>query len=212
MIYNETSLILKTGYKCVALSAGLVLLMVLLDGDIFALLAMFLFLMTLWAYRNPERVPPRNEEKTLVSVADGRIKSVTLLPSTEGKERFEIVIKSSCLDASILRAPFSARVQAVHNYSGARLSASSPLASKLNAQSHLVFTCEGAEVEVVHTLQITPKAIMNDLNRDAHVVQGMRYGVMLKGETSIYLPKTARVAVNRGDKVRAGETILGLLA
>jgi phosphatidylserine decarboxylase len=209
MSFNDTSIIAKDGFKCIAAAAALLLVCMAVDADILTFLSALLLLLTLWVFRNPERSIPYFESDSIVSVADGMVKSIETLEDTSGVNTFKIVIKSGFLDTSVLRVPFSCEVGKTETVHGARLSPTLPLSDKLNEQSKIVFGQNNKQVRVMHKLHMATVGIKNRLTEKAQAVQGMRYGLMVKGETTMILPGNSRVAVKVGEKVRAGETLIG---
>ena len=209
MMRSDTFIIAKDGMKCIVATAALLLFMMVIDADFLTFAASLLFLLTLWVYRNPERVTPHTQEKSIVSVCDGTVKSIETSEDEEGNVHYNITIKSSFLDTSILRVPFSCRVVESTLVHGARLSGSSPLAERLNEKSLVRFASGEAQVLVLHTLQLASVGIKNHLKEEHEVVQGARYGLMVKGESMMVLPPESRVAIKVGQEVRAGETLIG---
>lgn len=209
---TDTFIIAKDGLKCIAASTALFVFMILIDADILTLLSFLLVLLTLWVYRNPERPLPHPQEKRIVSVCDGTIKSIETQEDEDGNSTYNIVIASSFLDTSILRVPFTCSVQECSIVSGARLGAGSVLAEKLNEKGLVVFGSGAQQVVVMHTLQLASVGISLNLSADASVLQATRYGLMIKGESMMALPAESRVSVKVGDKVRAGETLIGFFS
>lgn len=209
---NDTFIIAKDGFKCIAATVALMLFLMLVDADFLTFLSFILVLVTIWIYRNPERSVPYLEENSIVSVADGVIKSIETVEVDKGIDLYKIVIKTGFLDTAILRVPFACEVQESETVHGARLSCSTSLADQLNEQSHIVFGKEDKVVRVTHKLYLASVGIKNHLHPKSHVIQGMRYGLMVNGETTVVLPANSRVAVKVGDNVRAGETLLGFFS
>lgn len=212
MMINDTFIIAKDGFKCIAATVALMVVLMLIDADFLTFLSFLLVLVTVWIYRNPERSIPYLEKNSIVSVADGVIKSIETEEVENGVDRYKIVIKSGFLDTSILRVPFACDVQESETVHGARLASTSPLAGKINEQSHIVFGKEDKEVSVMHTEFLASVGIKNRLKAHSQVIQGMRYGLMVNGETTVLLPANCRIAVKVGERVRAGETLLGFFS
>lgn len=212
MINNDTFIIARDGFKCIAASIVLMLFFMVIDADGLTFLSFVLVLLTLWAYRNPERVTPYLQEDSIVSVADGVIRSIETLEDDKGESSYKIVIRSGFFDTSILRVPFACKVKETATVHGARLSSSLPLSKKLNEQSRIVFGTDDKQVRVSHNLQLASVGIKNRLIENYPVIQGMRYGLMAKGDTTIILPGNSRVAVKVGQSVRAGETLIGFFS
>lgn len=209
---NDTFIIAKDGFKCIAAAVALMLFLMLIDAEFLTFLSFLLVLVTIWIYRNPERVIPYLQEDSIVSVADGVIKSIETVEVDDGIDLYKIVIKTGFLDTAILRVPFACEVQETETVHGAHLSCSAPLADRLNEQSHIVFGKDDKVVSVTHTLHLASVGIKNRLNIKNPVMQGMRYGLMVKGESTVSLPANSRIAVKVGEKVRAGETLLGFFS
>lgn len=209
---NDTFIIAKDGFKCIAASIALLLFLMVIDADFLTFLSFLLVLVTVWVYRNPERTIPYLEEDSIVSVADGVIKSIETVEVDKDIDHYKIVIKSGFFDTSILRVPFTCDVEASETVHGARLACSNPLSQQINEQSHTVFGKDDKEVQVTHTLHLASVGIKNRLKAKSPVIQGMRYGLMVKGETTVILPANSRIAVKVGNHVRAGETLLGFFS
>ena len=209
---NDTFIIARDGLKCIIASVALMLFLMVIDADFLTFLSFILVLMTFWVYRNPERVAPYLQEESIVSVADGVIKSIETVEVEDGVDLYKIVIKTGFLDTSILRVPFACEVKTSETVHGARLACSKPLSQQINEQSHLVFGKDDKTVSVTHTLHLASIGIKNRLQPGTPVLQGMRYGLMVKGESTVALPANSRIAVKVGQKVRAGETLLGFFS
>jgi len=212
MSYNDTFIIARDGFKCIAAAVGLVLFFTAIDADLLAFLSVLLLLGIIWTFRNPERVIPYLQEDSIISVADGVVKSIETIEGEKGENFYRVVIKSGFLDTSILRAPFSCDVPESRTVKGARLNLPTQLSEKLNEQSSIVFGRGKKQVHVLHKLQVATVGIKNHLLAGSSVVQGARYGLMVKGTTTIVMPSNSRVAVKVGDTVRAGETLIGFFS
>ena len=212
MSYNDTFIIAKDGLKCIAASAVLMLFFLAIDADLLSFLSALLLLATVWAFRNPERTIPHFQQDSIVSVADGVIKSIETIEDEKGENFYKIVIKSGFLDTSVLRVPFSCEVSEAELLYGARLNPLIPLSDKLNEQCRIVFGKDKKQVRVLHKLQLSSVGIKTHLSEKKQVVQGARYGLMVNGKTTLILPVNSRVAVKVGEKVRAGETRIGFFS
>ncbi len=212
MTYNDTFIIAKDGFKCIAATVVLMLFLMVIDAEFLTFSALILVIVTIWVYRNPERSAPYLQKESIVSVADGVVKSIETVEVDEGVDQYKIVIRSGFLDTSVLRVPFTCDVQETETVHGARLSSSNPLSAKINEQSHITFVRDEKAVRVTHTMHIASVGIKNRLMSNTPVIQGMRYGLMVKGESTVVLPANSRIAVKVGNRVRAGETLLGFFS
>lgn len=152
MRYSDTFIIAKDGMKCIAAAVAVLLFFVVIDAEFLTFLSVILVLVTVWAYRNPERTIAPMQKESILSSADGVIESVETLEDEEGNTAYKVVIKSGFLDTPVLRAPVSCTVDKVNYRYGARLMLSSPLAKQLNEQCRITFGSGEQQVIVVHRL------------------------------------------------------------
>ena len=183
-------------------------------GAPLAALGLLLALFSLWFFRNPDRTPPPGTG-LVVSPADGRIVYAGESPpgryaATAGKR---VSVFMSGIDVHVNRAPVSGRVTAVRYHKGAFHVASVDKASLMNEQNGVtIATPEGRRVTYVQIAGIVARRIVCDLKEGDEVRQGQRVGLIRFGSrVDLYLPAEARLSVAPGDRVRAGESVLGVL-
>lgn len=183
-------------------------------GAPLAALGLLLALFSLWFFRNPDRTPPPGTG-LVVSPADGRIVYAGESPpgryaATAGKR---VSVFMSGIDVHVNRAPVSGRVTAVRYHKGAFHVASVDKASLMNEQNGVTITTpEGRKVTYVQIAGIVARRIVCDLKEGDEVRQGQRVGMIRFGSrVDLYLPAEARLPVAPGDRVRAGESVLGVL-
>ena len=97
-----TGYIARYGYKCIVFS-GILLLLSLLFGFL-PLFFTVIFILTLYFFRDPERVPYTDDELALLSPIDGKIADISL-SNFEGDDVTKIVIEKSFFGVGSLRAP-----------------------------------------------------------------------------------------------------------
>ncbi len=208
MTTTDTFIVSKAGYTYVAIAIGAVLVFTFLDFTFLRFFSVIGLIVLVYIYRNPELEIPYMQKGALLSPVDGKIIAINTLDSG-----FEIVIKSSLFDISILRAPFFSSVRSINLRRGARLSTDIKKAALLNEKVEIVF--EDRYNNVVHVEHMLDNSI-DDLNLYLHegldVTQGRRYGVMTKGKTVISVPLSSRLSVQLDSQVKAGETLLGYLS
>jgi phosphatidylserine decarboxylase len=179
-----------------------------------AALGILLSLFSLWFFRNPDRTPPPGTG-SVVSPADGRIVYAGESPpgryaSAAGKR---VSIFMSGVDVHVNRAPVSGRVTAVRYHKGEFHVASVDKASLMNEQNGVtIVTPEGRTVTYVQIAGIIARRIVCDLKEGDTVRQGQRVGLIRFGSrVDLYLPAEVRLSVATGDRVRAGESVVGVL-
>lgn len=183
-------------------------------GAPLAALGLLLALFSLWFFRNPDRTPPPGTG-LVVSPADGRIVYAGESPpgryaATAGKR---VSVFMSGIDVHVNRAPVSGRVTAVRYHKGEFHVASVDKASLMNEQNGVtIATPDGRKVTYVQIAGIVARRIVCDLKEGDAVRQGQRVGLIRFGSrVDLYLPAEARLSVAPGDRVRAGESVLGVL-
>lgn len=165
-------------------------------------------------FRDPERVSPQ-EEKALLAPADGKV----LLIEEEEKTPFstgpsiKISIFMSVFNCHINRIPMSGRIEKVFYRPGKFYSANKDQASSENEQNALLLkTGDGQDIGFVQIAGLIARRIVCWVKAGEVVKRGARFGLIQFGSrVDLYLPPSARLRVKRGDKVKAGLTIMGEL-
>lgn len=179
----------------------------ILDFEILSFLSAVWFICLVYIFRNPEREIVNYEKDSVVSVVDGSVLNIVELEDSK-HFTYRVDIETRCKDVSFLRAPFNATCKDVEVLRGTRVSKNSKLFSSLNENGTIIFEDEnGKQIKVKHTLTNS----FDELNIDTvkTVLQGQRYGFMLKGITSIYLPSNFRLNVSVGSEVISSKTLIG---
>ncbi len=177
-----------------------------------AALGLLLSLFSLWFFRNPERTPPPGTG-IVVSPADGRIVYAGESPpgryASEAGKRVSIFM--SGVDVHVNRAPVSGRVAEVRYHKGTFHLASVEKASLLNEQNGVAITTpEGRTVTYVQIAGMVARRVVCDLKEGDAVRQGQRVGMIRFGSrVDLYLPAEVQLSVAVGDRVRAGESVVG---
>jgi phosphatidylserine decarboxylase len=207
-----TVLCLGIAAACAALAAsvGWGLLVV-------AALAVAVWLVLVNFFRDPERQTPRGPF-LVVAPADGVVKDIGDVdePKFLGGTASRIGIFLSPLDVHVNRMPMDCEVVQVIYVKGRMLKAYDPLAITENeAASACLSVLDGRSKMIVR--QVTgalARRIVCPVRPGERYAAGQRYGMIKLGSrTEVWVPKTTpvtwRVAV--GDRVRAGETVIGEL-
>jgi phosphatidylserine decarboxylase len=178
-----------------------------------AALGLLFTLFSLWFFRNPGRTVPGGTG-LIVSPADGKVIFSGETPAgmySPGGGR-KVSIFMSPMDVHVNRAPVSGKVAAVRYNKGAFHVASVDKASLLNEQNGVtIATPEGRTVTYVQIAGMVARRIVCDVKEGDPVRQGQRVGMIRFGSrVDLYLPGDVRVSVKPGDRVRAGESVIGV--
>jgi len=178
-----------------------------------AALGLLLSLFSLWFFRNPDRTPPSGAG-IVVSPADGSI--VYAGESPPGRYALaagkRVSICMSPFDGHVNRAPVTGRVASVRYHKGAFHVACVDKASLMNEQIGVAIDIPGGRtVTYVQIAGMVARRIVCDLKEGDAVRQGQRVGMIRFGSRlDVYLPAEARLSVALGDRVRAGESVIGV--
>jgi phosphatidylserine decarboxylase len=74
----------------------------------------------------------------------------------------------------------------------------------------LVFeNIDGNKVKIVHTCKQSFDGIHTDIIKAQNLPQSYRYGTMINGVTTLYLPRNFRLNINVANELSASETLIG---
>jgi len=211
---RKDSMIVGEGYPFIVPPAALTV--VFAYAGLFWLTTLFsvFTLFVVWFFRNPERVAPSGEG-IFVAPADGRILKVEEVPAGENLTGpfWKISIFMNIFDVHVNRAPCSGTVTAIHYHKGRFLSANLDKASELNEKNTVVIRREeGEDVLVSQIAGLIARRIVCWVGEGVHVERGDRIGMIRFGSrVEVFLPQDAKVSVEAGTRVKAGETIIGWL-
>ncbi|MEW5745615.1 MAG: phosphatidylserine decarboxylase family protein [Nitrospirota bacterium] len=201
------------GYPFIAGFGILTLLLYLVGGVWAALLPLLLTLFMLYFFRDPERNIPGGEDLFL-SPADGR---VILIQNVSGDACFadrstEISIFMSPLNVHVNRAPCDGVVESVVHTPGKFISAFKPEASLQNENITMILKGTGSRVLVRQVAGAIARRAVCRVKPGDRLKKGERYGIIkFSSRLDIYLPENTEIKVKLGDRVTAGETILGAM-
>jgi len=167
-----------------------------------------------WFFRNPQRKTPDNAN-AVISPADGQVIKIEDVPENDflsGPSK-KISIFMNVFNVHVNRIPYSGTVDRVHYNKGNFFSANLDKASSLNERnSILVKTENGKEILTVQIAGLIARRIECWIKEGMHVKKGDRFGLIRFGSRlEVFLPSDSVTSIKIGDKVKAGETLIGWL-
>jgi phosphatidylserine decarboxylase len=165
-------------------------------------------------FRDPERTIPQGE-RLILAPADGRI--VAVKPFTDwqgpfGEPLTRVSIFLSVLDVHVNRAPLTAVVNAVTHTPGRFVAAWGEAASVENEQTLIHFASPDGDVWVKQIAGLLARRIVCRLKPGQKVAAGDRIGLIRFGSrVDCILPAATELKVRRGQAVKGGSTILGVI-
>lgn len=193
-----------------AISSLLWILKANVTAAIFSALTIFI----IYFFRDPERVIPK-DERAILSPADGKIIQIESC-NEEGflkSPALKVSIFMSIFDVHINRIPFSGKIVDLFYQSGKFFRAYLPKAAAMNEQNTLLLeAADGTRLVLRQIAGIIARRIVCWVRRGDEVAKGQRFGLIAFGSrVDIYLPEETHLAVQVGQKVWGGQTILGFL-
>ncbi len=170
------------------------------------------FVALLYFFRDPERFPPL-EEGAVVSPADGRI--IDISEAFENKflkdRANRVSIFMSLFDVHVNRSPIEGKVLFRDYLRGAKRMAFGAKSSLDNERSFVGIQGD-IPVLLVQVAGFVARRIVTYPKVGDFLKKGERLGIIKFGSrVDLYLPTCVELSVKVGDKVRAGETVLGVI-
>lgn len=162
-------------------------------------------------FRNPERIPPR-EDGIVLSPADGRVVGIVQQVGSAnmpGIPLKRVSIFMSIFDVHVNRWPISGTVVKIRHVPGRFLDAREPAASEINEHNSVVLQGQGDSIEVVQVAGKVARRIACWVEEGDQVTQGDRFGLIRFGSRlDVYLPDDYSVVVGPSEIVKAGLSII----
>ena len=210
-IQNDTFILSNRGWLLSGVLGALFLFFTMTGLHLFQFIFGALLLAVLIIFRNPERNTTETESDAVISSVDGIVLSVEE-SVVDDQKMSKVTIMNALWDVSMLRAPFDCEVEGFKIRHGASLPLYHPLSDTLNEKAVISFRSKkGDEIYIEHLSEQNCFPIGIELEKSQKFKEGARYGFLAKGRSIIYLPASARVSVNAGTSVRAGESVIGYL-
>ncbi|OLF08609.1 phosphatidylserine decarboxylase [Actinophytocola xanthii] len=170
-----------------------------------------------WFFREPKRVTP-SRSGLVVAAADGAVAQVDLAaPPAElelgDREMLRISVFLSVFDVHAQRLPVSGVIERVEYKAGKFLSADLDKASEDNERNSLLLsTPDGHQIVVTQIAGLIARRIVCQVGAGEKAQAGDTYGLIRFGSrVDVYVPSTARLMVEPGQRTIGGETVLAEL-
>jgi len=181
---------------------------------LYAAVAWLLVVFTVYFFRDPEREVPQGEG-IVVAPADGKIIEISetfereFLQSTAHK----VSIFLSIFDVHVNRIPVDGQVAYFRYRRGAFHAAFRPSASIENEQAVIGIETKHGKVLFKQIAGIIARRIVCNVREGYRVKRGERFGMIKFGSrVDLFLPRDAQLQVQLHQKVKAGTTIIGVMA
>ncbi len=204
------------GIPFIIIGIGFTSILLIINWESLAIPLAVLTLLTIYFFRDPERTHVTNE-KAVLTPADGKIISIDKL--NNGDNHFQdraikISIFMSIFNAHINRIPIRGKIAQLSYHPGKFFSANRDKASLCN--EHNIVTLETYNRKKIVFVQIAgliARRISCWVNKGDYVETGQRFGLIRFGSRlEVYLPHDSTLMVEKGGKVKAGQTVIGYLS
>jgi phosphatidylserine decarboxylase len=162
-------------------------------------------------FRDPDRTAPELPGAVLAP-ADGRVMVLTEALDPWVGPAVRVSIFLSPLDVHVNRAPIGGLVKNVEYAAGRFLAAYRPEASEQNERCAVSLDGDRARVTVTQISGVLARRIVCRVRPGDTLRAGQRYGLIRFGSrTDLVLPRGTELRVRVGDRVRGGESVMGVL-
>ena len=162
-------------------------------------------------FRDPDRIAAVVSGAVLAP-ADGRVMRVVEIDDPWVGRAVRVSIFLSPLDVHVNRSPVAGLVEGVEHAAGRFLAAYRDEASELNERCMVSLQGETARVGVTQIAGVLARRIVCRARQGDNLQAGERYGLIRFGSrTDLVVPQGTEIRVRVGERVRGGETIMGVL-
>ena len=177
-------------------------------GIFLAILSIYIF----YFFRDPNRTIPL--DGFIVSPADGTITYIgdanTPFDIENNNQLYtKISIFLSIFDVHVNRMPIDGTIKEIKYISGKFINATLDKSSEQNEKNIIKINNGTDDYFVVQIAGLIARRIVCNINKNQDLKKGERIGIIKFGSrVDLYLPKSNKVLVSKGQKVIGGETII----
>ena len=165
-------------------------------------------------FRDPDRYPPRTEN-VVISGADGKVTDISdvSFPGSAGKLCRRVSVFMSPLNVHVNRAPVGGEVTMVEHVAGEFRAAFRDDASEHNERNLIAMTdASGRMFGMMQVAGYLARRIVCRLRAHDRIQPAQRIGLIMFGSrVDHFFPQEYSVTVSMGQRVRAGESIIGAI-
>jgi len=202
----------KEGYRFVAISFFVTLFLLFVSN----ILGTISLIITIWVYyffRDPDRYP-LNEEKYLVSPADGVISQIieTNGPkelNLENKKFTRVSIFMNVFNCHVNRVPTASTISEIYYKPGKYFNASLDKASEENERNYVKLkNKDGEDLVLVQIAGLIARRIVCNIKKEDKLNKGDRFGIIRFGSRVDLYFENYKLMVSKNQTTVGGETII----
>ncbi|MBW2522123.1 MAG: phosphatidylserine decarboxylase family protein [Deltaproteobacteria bacterium] len=204
----------REGYPFIAFFAFATLVVALLEYQLTALVLLFLTGFVAYFFRDPERVLP-DAGDAVVSPADGKVILVEKIFDDRfiNEHVYKVSIFMSVFDVHVNRLPYAGTVEKIEFVAGSFYAANTEQGGLANEHCALILAgADNLRYAVVQVAGLVARRIVCWAEKGDVLQRGSRFGLIRFGSrVDLYLPQQMQIEVRAGQRVRAGETVIGYI-
>jgi len=212
---NSTLPIAREGLPFIITGAAIAIIAGIFHlASLFAVMSI-ITLFIVYFFRDPDRILPVNQN-AVFTPADGKILSIEKLEKGDHNYKYpsiKISIFMSLFNAHINRIPIKGKILDICYEPGKFFSANMDKASQYN--EHNIITLETYNDKKIAFVQIAgliARRIACWVKERDNVESGQRFGLIRFGSRlEVYLPTNSEITAQKGQKVKAGQTVIGYI-
>ncbi len=202
----------REGYPFIAFAGFVTIVTALLDYDMATMAGLAVTAFVLYFFRDPERVAPASAD-AIASPADGKVIAIDKIFDDKftNEHVYKISIFMNVFNVHVNRTPFPGKVTDIKYSAGRFYAANSERAVLENETCAVVMASDnGHKFAFVQMAGLIARRIVCWAERGDVLQKGQKFGLIRFGSrVDVYLPNQVQIEVRNGQKVRAGETVLG---
>jgi len=203
--------IVKDGFPFIGIAFCITFLVAVVVNVYWAILPAIVFCFFLYFFRNPPRKVVYDSNH-LLSPADGKVMSIVEVQEDEylGEIGTKVTIFLSPFDVHVNRSPLKGTIKMQQYVCGRFRPAYKAIAAWENERHAIGIEGENTRVLVTQIAGILARRIVSWVTLGTDLNQGELYGMIKFGScTELIMLKNVEVLVSKGQKVRAGLTVIG---
>ncbi|GAI32210.1 unnamed protein product [marine sediment metagenome] len=170
------------------------------------------FLFSFYFFRDPERKIPQ-DKNSIISAADGIVVDVSQIEAEgfEGGMALRIAVFMNVFNVHVNRSPFSGNVIKTIHRPGKKLSAFNKRAEYENEHGDIDIETSFGLIRVRQIAGLIARRVVTRVKTGDNLEKGSRIGLIRFGSrVDVFLPSTCKPFTEKGDRVRAGESVIAI--
>lgn len=203
--------IVKEGLPFIGIMICITALVAVVATPYWAVIPAIICCFFIYFFRNPPRRVVYDPSR-LLSPADGRVMSITEVNDDEylGETGTKVTIFLSPFDVHVNRSPMAGTIKFQQYVCGRFRPAYKAIAAWENERHAIGIESPHCRVLVTQIAGILARRIVSWVTLGTDLSQGQLYGMIKFGScTELIMPRKVEILVNKGQRVKAGITVIG---